>query len=258
MDIALVLAGFVVGILVGLTGMGGGSLMTPILVLLVGVKPTIAVGTDLFYAAFTKIIGGTVHGFQKTVSVRVAGLLLAGSLPGSLVAGYFLSQLKKSLGDSLEDAIAKGLGIMLIVVAISLLAPGMKNRSEDGEDNWLSRLKKGKEAVLPVVGFIVGFLVTLTSIGSGTLICATLFLLFPSLGVAKIVGTDVAHAAALVSVAAASHLFIGDVDMSLAFNLMAGSVPGIMIGSRLVVSFPEKVLRFSMSGVMLLAGIKLV
>lgn len=232
--------------------------MTPILVLIMGIKPTLAVGTDLFYAAITKMAGGTIHGFQRTVSFKVAGLLFAGSLPGSLIAGYLLGELKRTYGDQLDMMIAKGVGLMLILVSISLLAPNLFRkeaaREKPDEENWSFQ----KLAILPVTGLIVGFLVTLTSIGSGTLICACLFLFFPALGAAKIVGTDIVHAAGLVSVAAMAHFFVGDVDFNLAGNLLIGSLPGIALGSRLVVVIPEYVLRYSMSGVMLMAGIKLV
>lgn len=259
MDTAQVLAGFAVGALVGFTGMGGGAVMTPVLVLLLGVKPTIAVGTDVMYAAVTKIAGTATHSLQGTVHWRTVFLLAAGSLPGAVISSFAFHSLQARYGDALEPYIAKSIGVLLMITAsIIILSKRGRSKNADNDDNDGGPSKGRDVFILPAAGFTVGALVTFTSVGSGTLVAATLFTMFPALRAAEIVGADIAHAALLLSVASAGHGLMGNLDWSLAGNLMAGSVPGVILGSRLVGAMPEKMVKTVAGGAMFFAGYALV
>jgi hypothetical protein len=260
-SIANTVIGFFVGTLVGLTGVGGGTLMTPIMILMMGVPPTLAVGTDLLYAGATKSVGALIHGWQKTVCWRTVGLLVSGSIPGALLSGALFHQLQQTFGAEIEIVIGRGVGILLMVTALAVVlsTKAQKNTSAVGldADSGATPACKG-QWTLPIIGFVVGTLVTFTSVGSGVLVAAALYTLLPGLGVARIVGTDVAHAAILIVVGASEHAGMGNVDYGLAFSLMAGSIPGVAIGSRFVTLVPEKVVKVTVSSVMMIAGIKLV
>ncbi|HLG72532.1 MAG TPA: sulfite exporter TauE/SafE family protein [Chloroflexota bacterium] len=248
------LVGAVVGLLVGWTGMGGASLMTPLMILVLGVRPVIAVGTDLVYSTITKVFGAGMHMRYGTVDRGVALRLAAGSLPGGLLGVLGLSLLKRRLPiDSLDAIVLKLVGCLLIVVAATMviraISPHLFKRAAEASE---PRLK----GLLPVVGFVVGFLVGLTSVGSGTLIVAALGLL-TALPARKVVGTDLFHGLLLVAVTGIAQLFIGTVDLHLAANLLVGSIPGVLIGSRLSVTLPERPLRLALATVLLISGAKL-
>jgi uncharacterized membrane protein YfcA len=247
--------GAIVGLLVGLTGMGGASLMTPLLVLVLGVKPVLAVGTDLIYSSVTKAFGSVVHVKQKTVEPRIALRLAWGSIPGALLGIALLSLLKQHLKTAdLNGLILHLIGTMLIVVAIIMLArvviagrgmlpvPDLLRQA-----GWL----------LPVAGFIVGMLVGLTSVGSGTLLVVALSFC-TRLSAQRVVGTDILHAVALTAVAGLAHLALGNVDMRLVASLLLGSIPGVLIGSRLCVYLPERSVRLAIAGTLLFSGLRLV
>ncbi len=242
------LFGFGVGVLVGTTGMGGGSLMTPLLILLFGVKPVVAVGTDLAYAAVTKTVGGLRHLHKGTVHVGLAGWLAVGSVPGAL-GGVALLELL-DLEDDLVLAIALSLaltGALILARALVLTGAGERDEIE------LHRRHKVGAALL---GLVVGCVLGVTSAGSGTLIAVGLILGF-RLTPRRVVGTDVAHAAVLLWVAAAAHLVSGNIDLGLAGTLLLGSVPGVWLGSGLATRLPERGLRPALGIVMFTSGLAL-
>lgn len=249
MEPGVIAAGFVIGVLIGLTGMGGGSLTTPFLILFAGVGPMVAVGTDLVYSAATKWLGAAIHLRQRTVDLRLAGLVAAGSVPGSL-AGVAMIH---SLGDSADDFVAKGLGVALILVAaVQLLRSRWADRPPPPDPP-----RRRSPVIAVILGAGVGVLVGLTSVGSGTLVVAGLLLLYPSLPIARIVGTDLVQAAFLTSAAGVAYLVLGRVELGLVGALLVGSMPGVVIGSRLSARAPERFLRPALAGVLVFAGLRL-
>ena len=248
MDPLLVLFGFGVGVLVGTTGMGGGSLMTPLLILLFGIKPVVAVGTDLAYAAVTKTVGGIRHFHKGTVQLDIAFWLAVGSIPGAL-AGVALLELL-DLEDDLILGIALGLGITgALILARALVLTGEGEREEIALD-------PRHKAFAVVLGLSVGTLLGVTSAGSGTLIAVGLILGF-RLTPRRVVGTDVAHAAVLLWVASLAHLVSGNVDLALAGTLLIGSIPGVWLGANLSTRLPERGLRPALGIVMFTSGLAL-
>ncbi len=249
MDAAYPLAGLVVGFLVGLTGVGGGALMTPLLILVFGVTPSTAVGTDLLYAGITKSGGVAVHRSQGTVDWPIALRLMCGSLPA---AGLTLVCLRTGLitTSHLDTLISGLLGAALMLTALVLLLKKYL-RSLAG------RRQSSNHQSVPVtvaVGAFLGMLVTLTSVGAGALGAAALFLLYPRLSSARVVGTDLAHAVPLTLVAGLGHLQLGNVDPGLLFGLLMGSLPGIYLGSRLSAGLPEAVLRPILASLLAVIG----
>lgn len=265
MDLRFSLIGLIIGFLIGLTGMGGGSLMTPVMILIMGVKPIIAVGTDLAYGAVTKIIGGAAHYRQNTVRLRTAFLLSAGSVPATILGVSVTSAIKHADPEFVNVFLMRAIAWALIVVAITLLAKPLLaqvarrwgRRSNADWRGGLESLGDRSPWLLPVAGGIVGFLVGLTSVGSGTLIIALLFFLYPRWESKDLVGTDVFHAAVLVSAASLAQLAAGNVNVSMMLSLLVGSVPGVLLGSRLAIGFHEQLLRWSLASVLLLSGAKL-
>jgi len=249
-----IVVGLLVGLLVGMTGMGGASLMTPIMILVLGVRPVIAVGTDLVYSIITKAVGSGVHLKNATVDTKVTFRLAIGSLPGAVLGVIVLSQLKRRLDiESMDAVVLRMIGGLLVIVAVAMairaLAPALlKRRSEEAHEApaW----------VLPVAGAIVGFLVGLTSVGSGTLIVVVLTLA-TSLTAQRLVGTDLFHGMLLVVVAGVGQLLVGTVDLGLVANILIGSIPGVWVGSQLSARFPERPLRLVLASVLLISGIKL-
>jgi len=255
MDILYTLSGFAVGAIVGLTGVGGGSLMTPLLVLLFGVHPATAVGTDLLYAAMTKAGGTVAHGRKGHIDWAITGRLAAGSIPAAAITIFVLSQLPK--GSNLIGAvISHGLGFALMLTSIAILF-GRKLR--DYAETHESRLRErylGKITV--VVGAILGVLVTISSVGAGALGVAVLFFLYPKLSTVKIVGSDVAHAVPLTLIAGLGHWLLGGVDWALLGSLLLGSLPGIWLGTQVSAKVPEHILRRLLASMLVLIGTKLV
>ena len=241
-DWLLPIYGLVVGTLVGLTGMGGGVLMTPLLVLGLGMPASVAVGTDLAYSSLTKLAGGWQHWRQGTVDVRVVRALAAGSVPATLVAVLTLFYLHGTGTTDVNALLERLIGVMLIVAATLMLSKLF--RAGQSRTGTLSvRLDAFPTRRLIAIGALGGFLVGLTSIGSGSLIIALLVMTI-SLAPEKLVGTDVAHAFFLVGVAALAHLLVlRDVDIALAAKLLVGSIPGVLIGSRLTVWVPLRPLQ---------------
>ncbi|MBV9523378.1 MAG: sulfite exporter TauE/SafE family protein [Alphaproteobacteria bacterium] len=248
-------SGFAIGLLVGLTGVGGGSLMTPVLVLIFGIHPATAVGTDLLYASVTKTVGTLVHGFNDTVDWRVAGRLASGSIPATAMTLLVLHR----FGIATETAsvvISGVLGAALILTAITLI---FRNQLLALAAIHVGALEDRRVARLTVmIGAVIGSLVTLSSVGAGALGVTALVFLYPKLPAARIVGSDIAHAVGLTLVAGIGHWLLGSVDWLLLNALLLGSLPGIIIGSTLSARIPEKVLRPLLAATLVIVGTKLV
>ncbi|MBO0367325.1 sulfite exporter TauE/SafE family protein [Pseudomonas shirazensis] len=250
------IAGLIVGFIVGMTGVGGGSLMTPIL-LWFGVNPATAVGTDLLYAAITKASGVWVHGRNKNIDWKITGWLSLGSVPAAAVTLWFLSTLHADTS-ALNAVIKQGLAVVLILTALALL---FKSRLQAfasrhaGDHYHLSDHTLNGLTVF--TGVILGVMVTLTSIGAGALGTVALFLLYPFLVTRRLVGTEIAHAVPLTLVAGLGHAGMGNMDWSLLGYLLLGSLPGIYLGSHLSGRISDNVLRPCLAAMLLLIGYKL-
>jgi uncharacterized membrane protein YfcA len=248
------LTGLFVGILVGLTGMGGGSLMTPILVFALGFSPTMAIGTDIAHGAIFKSVGAIRQRTLGNVKARLSGWMLLGSAPMSLAGVAVATLLERRYGDSVESTGAKVLGAALLLGGLGLLAKTLFVGDTVRVDSF--RLTNRDRVVAFAIGFFGGFIVGLTSVGSGVFFGLTMLLAFP-LKSAKVVGTDIFHAAALLWVAGLGHFVAGNVDLSAVGWLLIGSIPGVLIGSQFTIKVPDRALRGILSGVLVLSGIKL-
>jgi uncharacterized protein len=253
------LLGMLVGFLIGLTGMGGGAMMTPLLLWTGWAAPAMAVGTDLVWNALTKTVGATVHYRHKNVNLKLVWKLATGSVPGALVGLYLLNLLKKSAGAQYVDhLIVRLLGGTLIVVAVGIIfksfiknlfpAAGARAATQENLGGWY----------VPLLGFLVGVAVSFTSVGSGSLIVTTLLLMFPGEPLKRLVGSDVFHGVLIVGVAALGHWRLGDVNLLLVAGLLLGSVPGVWLGSRVAMRIPEGALRPAVATLLFVTGVKLV
>ncbi len=257
MDGLYTVSGFLVGLIVGVTGVGGGSLMTPLLVLFFGVSPATAVGTDLLYASLTKSLGGWVHSRNGTVDWKVVGLLSLGSLPAALFTIALLKYLALD-EKTLKAVVTSVLSIALLLTAVALLLKDRIRKIAQREDGTVYELHhRHLPAATIVTGAVVGALVTISSIGAGVLGTVALLFLYPRLPAVKVVGTDIAHAVPLTAVAGLGHLALGTVDLVLLGSLLLGSLPGIYIGSHLSARVPEKVLRPLLATMLLIIGLKM-
>jgi uncharacterized membrane protein YfcA len=252
----LSLTGLLIGLLVGITGMGGGSLMTPILILFFGFKPTLAVGTDILHGAVFKSFGAVRHRRLGTVHARMTFWMFLASGPMSLAGVQTAEWLESQYGDSVESASAKVIGAALILGGLGFLAKTFVHRGIQPTDAPF--LLRNRDRVIAVtLGAVGGYIVGLTSVGSGTFFALVMLLVFP-LTAAKIVGTDIFHAAALLWVAGFAHLIHGNVDLGAMAWLLLGSIPGILIGSQVTVKLPERSLRIGLATVLLASGVRLV
>ena len=247
------ISGFLVGILIGLTGIGGGALMTPFLILVLGTRPIVAVGTDLAYGAVTKLVGALLHWRQGTVDLKLVGRLAIGSVPAGLAAVAALNAISRSGADA-DEAVRRALGGVLILVAAVLLSRVIGINFPDLPPRWRAALQ-GRGTV--IVGALVGALVGFTSVGSGSLLVPFLMTIFP-LTAAQVVGTDVFHAAILVTATALGHAQGGSVDWGIAAGLLAGSIPGVALGTWMAPRMPAPALRVGLAGMLLVTGISLV
>jgi uncharacterized membrane protein YfcA len=254
MDWKYTVLGLFTGLLVGMTGMGGGSLMTPLLVFLFGVPPTTAIGTDIAHGAAFKTVGAVQHRRMGNVRARLAGWMLLGSAPMSLLGVWVAVQITERYGDGVEDTMGRVLGAALLFGAVGLVAKSLVHTDPGDDRGW--RLTTRDKVAAVVIGALGGFIVGLTSVGSGVFFGLTLLILFP-LRAHKVVGTDIFHAAALLYVAGLGHWFAGNVDFGLLFWLLLGSIPGVLLGGHLTLSIPEQALRLMLAFVLGLAGIKL-
>jgi hypothetical protein len=256
MDSLYTLSGFAVGAIVGLTGVGGGSLMTPLLVLVFGVSPATAVGTDLLYAALTKAGGTVAHGRKGHIDWAVTGRLAAGSIPAAAITIWVLWQLPEG-SNTIGSIIAHGLGFALLLTAIAILF-GRKLREHAARHEDSPLRQRYLPAITVAVGALLGVLVTISSVGAGALGVAALFFLYPRLSPVRIVGSDVAHAVPLTLVAGLGYWLLGSIDWALLGSLLLGSLPGIWIGSHLSAKVPEHILRRILASMLVLIGSKLV
>ncbi len=255
MDLLQSLAGLLVGMVVGLTGVGGGSLMTPLLVLLFGFAPATAVGTDLLYASATKVAGTVGHSWRGNVDWRIAAWLGAGSVPASLATTFFLSTVKNP--QALNVTLTFALGIMLLLTAVALV---YRRRLQQVGDRvhavpWFAR---NLTPITVAFGVFLGVMVTLSSVGAGAVGVSVLFFLYPGFKPVRIVGTDIAHAVPLTLAAGLGHLWLGNVNWVLLVSLLAGSVPGVMLGSQIASKLPDNVIRFSLIALLVVVGGRLV
>lgn len=259
MDIGYIISGFLVGLLVGVTGVGGGSLMTPLLVFLFGFQPAVAVGTDLLFAAITKTGGVFVHhGNHKSVEWRIVGLLAAGSLPAAVATLFMLNHFAK-VGKETTGMITYTLGIALILTALALIfRTYLQKAGKSSEEHQPGRFHHLQAPATIATGVVLGVLVTMSSVGAGALGTVALLFLYPRLPTLKVVGTDLAHAIPLTAIGGFGHWQLGNVDFTLLGSLLIGSLPGIWIGSHLSAKIPETVLRPVLAGVLMLIGFKFV
>ena len=257
MDFAYTVAGFAVGAIVGLTGVGGGSLMTPLLVLMFGIHPSVAVGTDLLYAAITKAGGTLAHGLKGTVEWTVTRRLASGSIPASVLTLLLIGHFAPGGIDGATGIIKVALGIALMLTAIAII---FRRRIQDYA---LARFGDNPDprrtAILTVLtGAILGVLVSISSVGAGALGVTALFFLYPRLPTLRIVGSDIAHAVPLTAVAGMGHWMLGSVDWLLLGSLILGSLPGIWLGSHISTKVPDRVLRPILATMLVLVGAKLI
>ncbi len=259
-DMAFIFSGFLVGLIIGVTGVGGGSLMTPILIFFFGVKPYLAVGTDLLFAAFTKM-GGTVNmARQGLVPWRVVAQLSAGSVPAALVTLYVLHTLGPAT-EAVQKLMTTTLGVALLLTAAATLYKVVRGKQlpRTLAADQLDQATRARHWSLPLMfGAIIGTLVTLTSVGAGAIGVTVLLILFPLLPLPRIIGADIAYAVPLTLVAGLGHASLGSVDWPLLAKLLAGSLPGIWLGSHLVSKTPERLIRSVLSVLLAWAGAKLV
>lgn len=256
MDPALAVFGLLVGVLVGLTGVGGGSLMTPLLILVFDVKPVLAVGSDLMYGAITKTAGGYKHLRQRTVDVRFSLWMAVGSVPAAILGVLSLDLLESSLGDDFDKTLLAFVAGAILFAGLAVAIRGLLgSRLQTGERETVPLDRRGKVAAASV-GAVLGFILGVTSVGSGALVGVALILIF-RFTPHRMVGTDVFHAAILVWAAALAHLASSNVDWSLVANLLIGSIPGIWIGSHLSARTPAPALRAALAIALTASGVAL-
>ncbi len=253
-DPLYVLSGFFVGVLVGMTGIGGGSLMTPILILLFGVHPATAVGTDLLFASLTKVGGVAVHGAARNIDWRLVGLLASGSVPATIASVFALSTLDIHAAGA-SRTLTLALAAVLVLTAIFLFCT---EQIRGHYSRWVGKLDPRIGSLLTVVlGAVMGVLVSFTSVGAGAIGVTMLVLLYPKMPFARIVGSDIAHAVPLTLVAGMGHWLLGSTNWPLLFTLLLGSLPGIVVGSYLARHAPDALGRKILATVLLVVGIRL-
>jgi len=250
-----VIAGVCVGVLVGMTGMGAGSLMTPILVFIFGFNPATAIGTDIMHGAVFKSVGGIRHHQLGTTSAKLSGWMFVGSAPASLLGVTTSTWLKHRYGSGVQSTEGYVLGAALLLGGLGMLAKSVMRAREVGDGAFVLRRRDKIAAVL--IGLVGGYIVGLTSVGSGVFFGLTMLIVFP-LRAHKVVGTDILHAAGLLWVAGIGHFVAGNVDLHAVAWLLVGSIPGVLIGSQYMVRVADRMLRIMLSVVLVASGIKLV
>jgi uncharacterized membrane protein YfcA len=254
MDPAIIFFGLGIGVLVGMTGMGGGSLMTPLLILIFGIQPTTAIGTDIFYSAVTKTVGGWRHLRMKTVNMELVKWLALGSVPAAIGGVALVSVIERHVGeDRLDSLVYAVLGGTLLMVGIITLARALILRNLVDERDRFDVERRHKVAAV-LIGATTGFVIGITSAGSGTVIAILLIAVY-RLAPKKVVGTDVFHAAILLWAAGIAHWVGGNVDFTLAANILIGSVPGVVIGAALSSRAPQGFIRTALGLVLVGSGI---
>lgn len=256
MDPAIVAFGLGVGVLVGMTGIGGGSLMTPLLILVFGIKPITAVGTDLAYGAVTKTVGGWRHFRQGTVDMSLSLWMAVGSVPAAIGGVYVLELIERAYGDDFDSILIVALAVTLLFTGAVTMGRALFLKALHDKERDTVEMTTRNKVYAVVLGLMVGFVLGVTSAGSGALIAVGLILLF-RLVPSRVVGTDIFHAAILLWAAAAAHIVAGNVDFALAGNILIGSIPGVWIGSNLTLRVGNSVLRRTLGLVLIGAGLAL-
>jgi uncharacterized protein len=255
-DPKIILFGFGIGLLVGMTGMGGASLMTPLLILIFGITPVTAIGTDIFYAAVTKTVGGYKHLKLGTVHKGLAFWLAVGSVPSAIAGVWVIELLQARYGDDLDTLVLGMLGGTLCVVGVATLLRSLFFSNVIQERSAMHLYRRHIIAAV-ITGMTTGFVIGLTSAGSGTLIAIALIAIF-RLTPQRVVGTDVFHAAVLLWAAGIAHWVGGNIDFALAFTILLGSIPGVILGTDLSVKAPQKFLRYALATVLIASGVTLI
>ena len=254
MDPAIIVFGLGIGVLVGMTGMGGGSLMTPLLILIFGIQPTTAIGTDIFYSAVTKTVGGWRHFRMKTVNMELVKWLSFGSVPAAVLGVAIVSVLQDHIGeDRLDSLVYAVLGGTLLMVGVITLTRALILRDLVVERDRFEVERRHKVAAV-LIGATTGFVIGVTSAGSGTVIAILLIAVY-RLAPKRVVGTDVFHAAILLWAAGIAHWIGGNVDFTLAANILIGSIPGVVIGAALSDKAPQGFIRTALGLVLVGSGI---
>ena len=258
MDGMYTLSGFLVGLIVGVTGVGGGSLMTPLLVLFFGIAPATAVGTDLLYASLTKSLGGWVHARRGTVDWKIVGLLSMGSLPAAVLTIVTIKYLALD-EKTLRSLVTNVLSVALLLTGSALLLKEQVKKWARRDEGFIFELHHRRLAAATIItGALVGTMVTISSVGAGALGMVVLLFLYPRHAPVKLVGTDIVHAVPLTALAGMGHLALGTVNLVLLGSLLLGSLPGIYLGSHLSAKVPEKVLRPILAAMLFIIGLKMV
>jgi uncharacterized membrane protein YfcA len=255
-DPAIVAFGLGVGVLVGMTGIGGGSLMTPLLILVFGIKPITAIGTDLAYGAVTKTVGGWRHLRQGTVDMSLSMWMAVGSVPAAIGGVYVLELVERAYGDDFDSILLVALAVTLLFTGLVTLGRALFLKALHDKERDTVEMTTRNKVYAVILGLSVGFVLGVTSAGSGALIAVGLILLF-RLVPSRVVGTDIFHAAILLWAAAAAHIVAGNVDFGLAGNILIGSIPGVWIGSNLTLRVGNNVLRRTLGLVLIGAGLAL-
>jgi len=260
MDPRIALIGLVVGVFVGISGVGGSSLVTPLLILVMRVSPLIAVGTDLAYSVPTKLVGAIIHWRQGTINRRLLLYLGLGGVPAACLGVVTLYFLKSQIPlATLNTVLQRAVGAALLIVALLVvLLPLLTLRRKQKETQETLPTGFWSAARIVALGALVGFCVSLTSIGSGSITLPLLYLMLPAFSLRKLVGADVAFAAMIVPVAALGHAQLGSINFSLAANLALGAVPGVIVGSKLCRYLPDLLLRPAIAGVLIFAATRLI
>jgi uncharacterized protein len=255
LDISLTFIGVFVGLLVGLTGVGGAAILTPILIM-IGIPPTVSVGTDLVYNAVTKIFGVIQHWRQKTTHIKIALYFALGSVPSSILAVNLLQWIENSYGGA-DMVIKRALGVALIFIPIATILKNAKDSKGPHSNRWQQLDIRSKRNITIGIGALLGFVVGLTSIGSGSLF-ALAIMYFYDLSGKEVVGTDITHALFLAAAAGITHASFGHVNYSIVLQLLSGSIPGVILGSILSTKVPTLILRYTILTIVLISGIKLI
>ena len=254
MDLIAIVSGFGIGAIVGMTGVGGGSLMTPLLLSVFKLSPAVAIGTDLWFACITKVAGSASHHRSGHVEWRITALMLAGSIPASIATVALMHQTGITKGWA--SALTFSLGIALLLTAVTVAYKKAWHAVGVRLERWLPESRKPALTVL--CGLILGVLVSLSSIGAGAIGATLIMLIYPRMASHRIVGTDIAHAVPLTLVAGIGHATLGHVDWTLLGSLLIGSIPGIWIGSQLTRKMPEKIVRTLLCLALVTAGLKVI
>lgn len=254
MDPTIILFGLGIGMLVGMTGMGGGSLMTPLLILIFGIQPTTAIGTDIFYSAVTKTVGGWRHLRMKTVNMELVKWLSMGSVPAAVTGVAVVSLLQAQIGEERLDSLVYAVlgGTLLMVGVVTLARALILRRLVDERDRF--QVERRHKVAAVTIGATTGFVIGITSAGSGTVIAILLIAVY-RLSPKKVVGTDVFHAAVLLWAAGIAHWVSGNIDFTLAGNILLGSIPGVVIGAALSDRAPQGIIRTALGIVLVGSGI---